>query len=277
MNLKIRFSRKDIADALLARFNDEMIERCRSAFKAEESTSWFMIDDLLPAEMAHAIRCSFPDASQMRERKNLREHKYVAAQMNRYDPQAEEALFAFHDDRVVELIAKITGLGVLHADPKLYAGGISVMQKGNFLNPHLDNSHNNDRDQYRVLNLLFYVSPDWTSDCGGHLELWPYGVKAKPLTIESAFNRLVVMATGPTSWHSVSPVQSSQPRYCVSNYYFSPKPLGGKDYFRVTTFRGRPEQPARDIVLQLDSLLREGLRKIRPRGFVPTTHIYKKD
>jgi len=252
------------------------MDRARNEFAARKPVQWFVVDDLLPPEMARAIRSSFPDPSQMRERKTLREHKHVAAQMDRHDAQAEEALFAFQEPRVVEAVSRITGMRSLSADPALYAGGISLMTQGHFLNPHLDNSHNNDRSLYRVLNLLYYVSPGWDTGSGGNLELWPEGVKGRPVTIPSEFNRLVVMTTGPESWHSVSKVRRNESRCCVSNYYFGPDPVGGQPYFRVTTFRGRPEQPLRDLVLRLDSNLRQALRKLRPQGIVQTTHIYRR-
>jgi len=270
------FSRTMIADALLQRLDEACVQDIRRQFAQSPATQWFSVDDLLPQDMAREIHAAFPQPSQMRERKTLREHKYVAAQMDRYHPQAEEALFAFHDERVVARVGEVTQLAKLQADPELYAGGISLMMQGNFLNPHLDNSHNNDRSLYRVLNLLYYVSPGWSLASGGHLEVWPCGLNRSPQMIPSLFNRLVVMATGPQSWHSVTRVKSTDRRCCVSNYYFSSDPIGNEPYFRVTSFRGRPEQPIRDLVLRADSSLRQAIRKLRPQGIHRTTHLYKK-
>jgi Rps23 Pro-64 3,4-dihydroxylase Tpa1-like proline 4-hydroxylase len=270
------FSRIQIADAILHRLDENSVLEARRQFAQTPTTQWFSVDNLLPQEMADEIHAAFPQPSQMRERKTLREHKYVAAQMDRYHPQAEEALFAFHDERVVARVGQITQLAKLQADPQLYAGGISLMMQGNFLNPHLDNSHNNDRSLYRVLNLLYYVSPGWNLESGGHLEVWPRGVDHAPQMIPSLFNRLVVMTTGPESWHSVTRVKSTDRRCCVSNYYFSTDPIGNDPYFRVTSFRGRPEQPVRDLVLRADSGLRQAIRKLRPQGVQQTTHLYKK-
>jgi Rps23 Pro-64 3,4-dihydroxylase Tpa1-like proline 4-hydroxylase len=273
--MRAPYSRLDIANAILARLDDATLEQARKDFADSRVTKWFVVDDLLPRDMALAIRNAFPDPSQMRERKTLREHKHVSSQMDKHNPLAEEALFAFQDDRVVEAVGRITGLQALLPDPKLYAGGLSLMTRGNFLNPHLDNSHNHDRTQYRVLNLLYYVSPEWDVSSGGHLELWPQGVKHTPRTIHSFFNRLAVMTTGPDSWHSVSSVKSAMPRCCVSNYYFSPQPLAGSPYFRVTSFRGRPEQPWRDLYLRADAVIRRAVRSIFPSGMTKTTHIYE--
>jgi len=81
------------------------------------------------------------------------------------------------------------------------------MAKDNFLHPHLDNSHDAERHRWRVLNFLYYVTPDWQLDNGGNLKLWPNGPDQEPLTIESKFNRLLVMATHDSSWHSVNEVK----------------------------------------------------------------------
>ena len=85
---------------------------------------------------------------------------------------------------MVQLIGEICQIEQIEADEHLYAGGISLMKHQNFLNPHLDNSHDKDIDKWRVLNLLYYVTPDWELEDGGNLELWPQGVKNEPVTIE---------------------------------------------------------------------------------------------
>jgi Rps23 Pro-64 3,4-dihydroxylase Tpa1-like proline 4-hydroxylase len=150
------------------------------------------------------------------------------------------------------------------------------MERGHFLNPHIDNSHDRFRKRYRVLNLLFYVSPGWSAGNGGSLELWPDGPKGKPVAIPSLFNRLVIMKTNRTSWHSVDAIRVRRSRCCVSNYYFSRFPPDGTDdYFHVTSFRGRPEQPIRDLLLNADIVLRSALRKLRPMGVVQNPHYYR--
>ena len=150
------------------------------------------------------------------------------------------------------------------------------MDQGCFLNPHIDNSHDKDRKNYRVLNLLYYVTPDWQESYGGNLELWDDGLKSPQRTICSKFNRLVIMKTNKNSYHSVSPVIYDNQRCCVSNYYFSPVSPESEDYFHVTSFRGRPEQKLRDLVLQADIVIRDSIRKIFSQGISKPWHTYKK-
>ena len=154
--------------------------------------NYFVLDDLLPEEWTRRIREVFPGDDKMVLKNSLRERKFVAAQMNRYHPLLEESVYAFQAPEIVEQVHQITGLGALEPDEMLYAGGISSMAPGHFLNPHVDNSHDKFRDRYRVLNLLFYVSPEWSEQDGCNLELWPQGPKGKPVTVVSRDRKSVV-------------------------------------------------------------------------------------
>jgi Rps23 Pro-64 3,4-dihydroxylase Tpa1-like proline 4-hydroxylase len=270
-------SRELLADCMVAKLTP-MVESLRAEFcDPVHKIRAFAVDSIVPDEYAQAINSHFPDPSTMMLKKSLREHKYVAAQMNAYHPQLEEAVYAVQDPRIVDLMTSITGIAGMEPDTNLYAGGISLMAQDNFLNPHLDNSHDKDRQLYRVINLLWYVTPGWKEENGGNLELWDQGPKGPKRTFFSKFNRLVVMETNQHSWHSVSQVVAPGKRCCVSNYYFSPYAPGEKDYFHITAFRGRPEQPIRDMVLRSDIAVRSSLRKLFPTGVVKPTHVYQRD
>jgi len=267
--------RKEYGKIIESRLREEL-PRMREEFGryTVQSTS---IDNLLPQAEVRKINEAFPDKSTMMLKKSLRENKYVAAQMDKYNPILEEIVYGFQEPGVVKVVEEITGIQGMVPDTNLYAGGISLMAKDNFLNPHLDNSHDKNRQMYRVLNLLFYVTPDWSHENGGNLELWDNGPKEPQREITSHFNRLALMATHQKSWHSVSQVNVDRSRCCVSNYYFSEKPLEDHEYFHVTSFRGRPEQPLRDLVLQGDIALRQGIRKVFKQGVVENPHVYHKD
>ena len=135
-----------------------------------------------------------------------------------------------------------------------------MMFEGDFLNPHVDNSHDANREKYRRLNLLFYVSPDWKLENGGNFELWDNKVES-PKSIISKFNRLVVMETNKQSFHSVSPVLTSHPRCCISNYYFQQESQYGEEYFHVTSFTGRPNEVGKRVFGKIDNLARNIISK----------------
>lgn len=255
--------------------NKEQLKKQFASSKSE--IGYFFVDNLLPEELVLELYNSFPKANEMVLKKSIREDKYVAAQMNLYSPILEEIIFAFQDKRIVALIGEICEISEMIPDENLYAGGISMMGNKQFLNPHLDNSHDKDRELWRVLNLLYYITPNWEQEYGGNLELWPNGLSKPQITIHSKFNRLAIMATHNGSLHSVSPVVFEGFRCCVSNYYFSKNPLLETDDFHVTSFRGRPENKFTDLILQADSFLRMTIRKVFKKGIKENPHVYKKD
>ncbi|MGQ0697847.1 MAG: 2OG-Fe(II) oxygenase [Panacagrimonas sp.] len=263
-------------DSLIAvRLREAQIAMARQ-FAESAPIRYCVLDGLLPEAVASAIHGAFPDAGQMRLRSTFRERKYVSAQMDRHDPLIEAALFAFHAEAVVEAIRDITGKRDLHPDPQLYAGGVSSMGCGHFLNPHIDNSHDAGRVRWRNLNLLFYLTPDWPESAGGDLELWPNGIRGEPVVIAARFNRLVVMETHQRSLHSVRPIAVDAVRCCVSNYYFGDTPMRDDQAFHVTSFRARPGQPLRDWVSRIDSAARMLVRKGFRKGLVDSRHRYER-
>ena len=266
-------NRQDIAALIVARLQDELA-LMQAAFQAPGRIGSAYIDRLLPDALAREIYDRFPGTERMMLKRSLKEHKLVAAQMDQYDPLLEEAVFAFQAPRVVELIAEITGLRALEPDSELYAGGLSLMTRGGYLRPHLDNSHDGKQERYRVLNLLYYVTPGWKAESGGSLQLWDRGPLTQPRTVPSLFNRLVLMVTNKDSWHSVNEVVADGKRCCVSNYYFSKVSPDEQDYFHATSFRGE-RAGAADLVMQADNMLSTTVLRTLP-GAYRNPHVYRK-
>ncbi len=225
------------------------------------TTRHFVLDGLLEPSTCGMIYEAFPrDGDGFFNRESFREKKKTSADLRSYDPILSDITYAFQDHRVVRLVSDLVGFEQIEPDPKLYAGGLSMMFPGDFLNPHIDNSHDGERVRYRRLNLLYYVSPDWSLDYGGNFELWDTEKKT-PKILPALTNRLIVMETNKTSWHSVSKVEVDRPRCCVSNYYFSKISPDSSDYFHVTSFTGRPEERAKRVLGSVDNALRNWVSK----------------
>lgn len=268
-----------LSRAEMSRLIAERLERDQAALRQQWQSArpfrYFVVDDLLPAATARAIGDAYPSPASLQLRSSLRERKRVGVKVDQYAPIVGDALFCFHAQPIVEAVAAITGIQKMSSDPSLYASGISVMGKDDFLNPHLDNSHDGDRKRYRVLNLLYYVAPDWSLGNGGNLELWDRDVR-QATTVEAKFNRLAVMETHQLSWHSVNKVRVDRSRRCVSNYYFSEQSPTGIPYQNVTTFTGRPEEPLKRLVLKVsDGLLLNFLGRHMPWLTQLTSHRIK--
>ncbi len=244
---------KEFADKIFLKLNANKQELINNwnAPHPNFKTRFLICDDLLPAELICDYVKYLPEYSTLFKRESMRERKRVGVNINEYDPIVGALLLAFQDERIVKIMEEITQISNMEPDPTFYASGISIMSKDDFLNPHLDNSHDGDQEKFRVINLLFYVTPDWQQSNGGNLELWDIDVK-KPYEIHSKFNRLVVMETNDISYHSVNKITAeSEKRVCVSNYYFSTNSSNNHSYKHITTFTGRPEEPFKKIVLEL--------------------------
>ena len=225
-------------------------------------TRHFYLDKLLPQKDVEEIYNAFPrNGEGFFDRESFREKKKSSANLSQFHSILSNITYAIQDPKVVKLVSEICEIEMIEPDPKLYAGGLSMMFPNDYLNPHIDNSHNGERLKYRRLNLLYYVSPDWSFKNGGNFELWDEN-RTKPNTIISHQNRLIVMETNKYSWHSVSKVSADRPRCCISNYYFSKQSPDGDNYFHVTSFMGRPEQPLKRFLGNIDNSLRNVISKI---------------
>jgi len=259
---------KDSLIDLISERLEKNINELRLEFSASNditNTRFVSIDNLLPKDLAEDIYLNFPKKEQMRSISSFRESKCTFKQLDEISSKLKDITFAIQSPKIVSLIEKITGISNQRPDSSLYAGGISLMTKGDFLNPHIDNSHDGERKYYRTLNLLYYVTPDWKVDYGGNLELWDKKVK-KAQILPSLFNRLIIMETNINAWHSVNPIIYDGQRCCVSNYYFSENSPDKKEYFHVTSFNGRPHQKIRRAFSKLDNLVRNGVRLFIKKG-----------
>ena len=259
--------KEELVKLILERLDKEA-EQIKADFHADKGikTRFTAIDDFFPERVARQIYEAFPPPDKMRLLDSFREKKYTSKDFDEFDPLMKDATFAFQDERVLGKVAELTGIEDPKGDPHLYAGGLSAMVKGHFLNPHIDNSHEYEQKYYRVLNLLYYCTPDWKPENGGNLELWDEEV-TEAVEIPSLFNRLVLMATNDKSYHSVNEVKAEGARCCVSNYYFSPHSPNGYETSHVTYFQARPEQTIRRLVTKVDSDLRTAVRKVFKKGF----------
>tara|TARA_A100001011_G_C14316605_1_gene848268 strand:+ start:4644 stop:5471 length:828 start_codon:yes stop_codon:yes gene_type:complete len=256
-------NRKDIAQLIVKRLTELKINQLKKKYENSGLINHLVIDDLLPKEIASKLSLDFPKEKDLNYLNGLQEKKYVGVYFTEAQKLIEECLFAFQEKSVVKTIGKITSIKELIGDPDLYAGGVSRMSKGCFLNPHIDNSHDRNFKNYRRLNLLYYTNSSWNpKDDGGELVLYPKGIKNKEIKISCDFNRLVIMRTDNRSLHGVKKILSNdRSRKCISNYYFSESSPSGKKYYHSTSFIGFKKEFIKGSVLILNAFFRTSAKK----------------
>jgi len=238
--------KNQLTDLIVQRLNENKAQLKKEFFHKHpvKVARHFALDNLLPNDIAEEIYAHFPKANQMRSLKSAGECKLKYGNLRDVHLLITDINNAIQDPRVVAIIEEITEIKKQIPDQSMHAGGISAMYKGHYINPHIDNSHDVDKKHYRVVNVLYYVSPNWRIENGGNYEIWDESVN-NVVVVPCFFNRLVVMETNRTSWHAVNKVLVDQPRCCIFNYFFSEQSPEGEDYFNVTAFSARPEQKIR--------------------------------
>lgn len=261
-----------ISRLIIERLNSIGISTLKHDYLHSGPVNHLIIDNLLPNDLALRIANDFPDKSALTFVNQLQESKYVGVDFANSHPLIDAAILSFQDPSVLQVFSEVVSIPDLLGDSELYAGGISSMSKDCFLNPHIDNSHDRLRQNYRRLNLLYYISPGWASSQGGSLCLYPNGISSSDfVSIPSIFNRLVVMRTDNKSLHAVTPVlDDTKSRNTISNYYFSSTSPLTEDYYHSTSFRGFKGQLFKGSLLRLNSFARTSIRRLSGNFFGST-------
>ena len=271
----------EISKLINKRLHEIGINLLREKYQQSGLINYLIIDNLLPNPVASKLNFDFPKEQELNHLNAPQENKFVGVYFSDKQKLVQECLYAFQEQSVLKIISQITNIKNLIGDPELYAGGVSSMSKGCFLNPHIDNSHDRNLENFRRLNLLYYVNENWIpSEDGGELVLYPKGIKNKQEEIPCKFNRLVIMRTDNKSIHGVKEILSkNNRRKCISNYYFSKNSPSGKSYYHSTSFRGFKKEFIKGTYLQLNAFARTYAKKViyKITGKSISTNYHKKN
>ncbi len=257
-------NRSEISHLILSKLKDMNLGYLKEKYKESSSINYCIIDNLLPTQLALDLNNAFPKEKDLNPQIGLQEKKYVGVEFTNSQKIVEECIYAFQERSVIEAIGFITDIKNIIGDPELYAGGISSMSEGCFLNPHIDNSHDRNLSKFRRLNLLYYVNKNWSPEKdGGELILYPNGIKKDEIKLSCRFNRLVIMRTDNKSLHGVNKIKSKKERRkCISNYYFSEESPLGNEYYHSTSFRGFKRQYLKGALLRVNGISRTIAKKL---------------
>jgi hypothetical protein len=229
----------------------------RSTFLNASPYPHFIIDDFLPDEIALAASQSFPDVSDRHwiNYIHVNEKKFGLSKREAIPPAILKIIDQLMTPEFLETLSHATGIGGLQGDDELAGGGLHQMHPGGFLNIHSDFLiHPTKKKLARRINLILFLSDDWTAECGGNLELWNKEMTACVKSIAPKFNRCVIFLTDEFSYHGC-PQKLKGPlgfsRKSIALYYytqFSKRPL---KYF--TDYRARPEDRKNKLAIYLDS------------------------
>ena len=218
------------------------------SFKNAAPYPHIVIDNFLDPEACDALLAEFDHPTETGgwgHYVHYNERKLGATQLEQMGPRTQEIIQTLSSKAFTEWLENITGIDALIPDPDLDGGGLHKIERGGFLNVHVDFlAHTTHKNWSRQLNLLLYLNRDWEEAYGGDLELWDQEMAQQVSKVSPIFNRCVIFHTAPGSYHG-HPTSLTCPeemsRKSLALYYFRDE--GKPQRLRPTHYRARPDDP----------------------------------
>jgi hypothetical protein len=260
-------------DELLA-----LADRHAAAYRSADPFPHVVLDDVLDPDSLRRVAAEMPPRSAQGWTKweTLNEWKYVFDQPERFGPAARRLQESLNSSEFVRFLEHLTGIDGLIPDPHLAAAGYFDIERGGFLNVHIDVTRHRKLNLDRRVNVLVYLNPDWQASWGGQLELWRSLDDGPTAEIVPTMGRMVVFSTPGAAHGHPKPVVApdGRSRLCFSAYYFtSPDAPDGPTDFHGVLFKSRSSETSRllravrqlcpPIVLEGAKL---GIRQLRRRA-----------
>ena len=218
--------------------NKSLADSCRSNYTLANPFPHIVIDDFIPNYLA--VQCynqmsqheDWMFDSMMGYPEDERDSQvnkwwtpYDSDSKNKIEsdmPAVWKCLQYFNSRPFLLFLEKLTGIKDLIADVDFEGGGIHKIKNGGRLELHSDYNKHPNKDIWRRINLLLYLTPNW--DYNGHLDLYEKEPLVKVKSILPTFNRAVIFNTTDDSIHGhpiplVCPEEIS--RYSFALYYFT--------------------------------------------------------
>lgn len=218
--------------------NKSLADSCRSNYALANPFPHIVIDDFIPEDLA--LQC-YNQMSQHQEwmfdsmmgypedERDSQVNKWWTPfdtdSKNRIEsdmPAVWKCLQYFNSRPFLLFLENLTGIKDLIADVDFEGGGIHKIKNGGRLELHSDYNKHPNKDIWRRINLLLYLTPNWNYN--GHLDLYEKEPLVKVKSILPTFNRAVIFNTTDDSIHGhptplVCPEEVS--RYSFALYYFT--------------------------------------------------------
>lgn len=191
----------------------------RTQFEAATPFPHAVIDDLWPADQLRACAAEFPPGDDPRwtTYPDPKEYGKRAGEERMWGPATKAFFEMARSEMVCRQLEELTGIGPLTADD--IGGGMHMTGEGGRLAMHRDFNVHPTLPLERRLNLLVFLNEEWQREWGGTLYL---GAE-REVAVDPLFNRTVVFACGPESWHGhPDPIVGEHWRRSLAVYYYAP-------------------------------------------------------
>lgn len=182
---------------------DQLARERAAEFATAAPFPHVVIDEFLAPDVAEACSQDFSAAERgWKHYHHYNERKLALTDLTKMPPRTRALFEDLQGDAFVDFVSRLSGIDDLISDPDLEGAGMHLVRPGGFLNVHTDFlTHSKKPSWRRMINILIYLNKDWEESWQGNLELWDADLENCVQSIAPVFNRCVIFATVPNSYH----------------------------------------------------------------------------
>ena len=221
----------------------------KKKFQNAHPFPYIVIDNFLNAQDAEKLLAEHiaqGDASSWGAYNHVNERKNGITKYEKMGLHTRAVIDALSSEKFLNWLVKLTGIEYLIHDPELDGGGLHMIERGGYLNVHVDFlAHTTNKSWSRQINFLLYLNKDWQPEWNGALELWERDMSSVAKKIEPIFNRCVIFNTCEGSYHGhPTPLNCPETvqRRSMALYYFRDE--GKKQSLKPTHYVPTPNDTA---------------------------------
>jgi hypothetical protein len=188
-----------------------------------------------------------------------------------FPPLTRHIMHEFNSGTFVGFIEALTGWSGLMPDPSFYGCGMHSTGRGGRLMVHADASRHPNPKLHQVLNMIYYVTPDWQDAWGGQLEMWDRDATHCITKVTPTFNAALVFFTGSRSYHGHPHPLETPPgvrRNSLAAYYYTTDRDLDADYTGYKNYVEWVRTTELDRKFSLGHVAKAGVRKFLPKSVV---------
>jgi Rps23 Pro-64 3,4-dihydroxylase Tpa1-like proline 4-hydroxylase len=200
-----------------------------------------LLPNILPREIADKLAHEFPgidDIDWLFEGAGSAKHtadkhieKVSSSREALFPPLIRHVMHEFNSGTFLEFLEALTGFQRLIPDPSFGGCGLHSTGRGGRLMVHADSSRHPNPTLHQIINMIYYITPDWQDEWGGDLELWDEEARQCVKKVKPEFNSMLIFFTGIRCYHGhphpITSPDGVRRNSMASYYYTTDRPLDG--------------------------------------------------
>lgn len=204
----------------------EYLDGLTTRLKAAQPYPHVVVDDWINPALLELVHEEFdilprPDWTRQFNAYARVERSRAGAQMG---PASQLYFSVLNSSFFLRVLAQVSGIGDLVADPHLFGGGLHETLPGGLFGIHTDFERHPRTALNNEMVFITYLNKNWQPEWHGALELWDAGRQACVASVEPEFGRSILMLHGATHFHGHSrPLAppAGVTRRSVASYFYA--------------------------------------------------------